>query len=152
MTLEPLEPEKDTRIKIVSPKTDPEVSKLRPASARRQWTITILANLSVLSSGMALGFPAISLDQLKSTSSPTALNSDQGSWFASINTITCPLGGLLASVILDKIGRKRTLILINVLSIIAWLIQVCADKENTQTMYYQLLVARVIIGEWNMKL
>lgn len=58
-----------------------------------------------------------------------------------------PLGGLLASVILDKLGRKFVIILINVLSIVAWSIQSWTDKEDAQTMFYQLLVARLIIGQ-----
>lgn len=120
--------------------------RLRKASSIRQWTITLLANITVLSAGMALGFPAISLSQLTSPESLTQLNKVQASWFASINTITCPLGGLLASYILDKFGRKFTLIVINVLSIFSWGLQSFTDKEDTQNMYHQLLVARVIIG------
>lgn len=58
-----------------------------------------------------------------------------------------PLGGLLASVVLDKLGRKFVIILINVLSIVAWSIQSWTDKEDAQTMFYQLLVARLIIGQ-----
>lgn len=163
----------------------------RSASVKRQWAVGFLANLTLLSAGMALGFPAISLSQLTSPMSKTMLTQSQASWFASINTITCkwvegwlkmtlllsclspptptlpplffskrssvpltsiphhqpgPLGGLLASVILDKLGRKFVIILINVLSIVAWSIQSWTDKEDAQTMFYQLLVARLIIG------
>lgn len=124
-----------------------EVHNLRRSAAKRQWIIALLANMSILSAGMALGFPAISLPRLTSPLSPTQLNPSQASWFASINTITCPLGGLLASYILDRVGRKLTLVLINVLSIVSWSLQAWADKEDTQTMYYQLLAARLIIGE-----
>lgn len=105
-----------------------------------------MANVTVLSAGMALGFPAVSLSQMTSPDSLQQLDQVQASWFASINTITCPLGGLLASYILDKFGRKFTLIAINVLSIISWALQSFTDKEDTQAMYQQLLIARVIIG------
>lgn len=64
---------------------------------------------------------SVSISQLTALDSQTRLNQSQASWFASIsiNTINCPLGGILASVILDKLGRKFVIILINVLSIIA---------------------------------
>lgn len=152
MDHEPLQLEKAGKKVFVIPavqQTEEVVPKLRTSAAKRQWIITLLANMSILSAGMALGFPAISLSELTSPLSKTQLNSTQASWFASINTITCPLGGLLASYILDKVGRKKTMVLINVLSVVAWSLQAWADKEDTQTMYYQLLAARLIIGEWN---
>lgn len=129
----------------VIPKSEDVV--LRSAAATRQWIIVLMANLSILSSGMGLGFPAVSLPELTSPTSPMQLNPSQASWFASINAITCPLGGLLAGYILDKVGRKRCVILINVLSIVAWSLQAWTDKIDTQTMYYQLLLGRLIIGK-----
>lgn len=147
---QPLKPISEKKISVItnlSADQEPAEVPLRKSSARRQWIITILANLSILSAGMALGFPAVSLQQLTSEHSPTRLNADQASWFASINAITCPLGGLLGSFILDKLGRKVTLIIINVLQIISWSLQAWTDKNDTETMYYQLLVARLILGE-----
>lgn len=152
MDHEPLQLDKAGRKVFVIPEvqqTEEIVPKLRSSAAKRQWIITLLANMSILSAGMALGFPAISLSELTSPLSKTQLTANQASWFASLNTITCPLGGLLASYILDRVGRKLTLVLINVLSIVSWSLQAWADKEDTQTMYYQLLAARLIIGEWN---
>lgn len=149
-----MEDEKKLTVSLVNNKvpviqktaTKEVVPKLRSAAAKRQWIIVLLANLSVISSGMALGFPAVSLPELTSPTSETKLDAGQASWFASINAITCPLGGLLAGYILDKIGRKLTMVLINVLSIVAWTLQAYADKSDPQKMYYHLLVARLIIG------
>lgn len=123
------------------------VPRLRAAAAKRQWLIVILANLSILSSGMGLGFPAVSLPSLTSPLSATQLDQSQASWFASINSISSPLGGILAGFILDKLGRKVSLILINVLSIVAWSLQAWTDKNDRGAMYTQLLAARLIIGE-----
>lgn len=47
----------------------------------RQFLMVTLANLGVVSTGMGLGFPAVSLNQLKDTSQTFFLNSDQASWF-----------------------------------------------------------------------
>lgn len=42
---------------------------------------SLLANASVLSSGMGLGFPAITLEALKDDNNPLKLSDDQASWF-----------------------------------------------------------------------
>lgn len=107
-----------------------------------------LATFSAFSSGMALGFPAITLQALtnETISGPLTLNSDQGSWFASIASIACPLGGVLSACILDRFGRKRTLILINFISIVSWAIIAFASDKDFTLMYTQLLVARFLIG------
>lgn len=135
------------KAKVVKTVSTDVAIKPRWGSIKRQWAVGFLANITLLSAGMALGFPAISFSQLTSPESKTMLNQSQASWFASVNTITCPLGGLLASVILDKLGRKFVIILINVLSIVAWSIQSWTNEEDAQTMFYQLLAARLIIGE-----
>lgn len=107
-----------------------------------------LATFSAFSSGMGLGFPAITLQALtnETMSGELTLDSEQGSWFASINSIACPLGGFLSACILDRIGRKRTLFLINFISIISWGIIAFASDKDFTLMYTQLLVARFLIG------
>lgn len=120
--------------------------KAQTIGARMQLTMSILANLTVLSSGMGLGYSAITLNALTSEDNPLRMNSNQASWFASISSIACPLGGLISGYLLDRIGRKKTLMLINVLSIVSWtLISVCS-MTNFDLMYTQILIARVIIG------
>uniref|UniRef100_A0A336M9V4 CSON007562 protein n=1 Tax=Culicoides sonorensis TaxID=179676 RepID=A0A336M9V4_CULSO len=122
--------------------------KIKRRALIMQVFMACLATFTALSSGMALGFPAITLQALtnQTISGPLTLNSDQGSWFASINTIACPFGGLFSAYILDKLGRKRTLILINFISIISWGIMAFASKTDFTLMYTQLLVARFLIG------
>ena len=43
--------------------------------------MAILANITILSSGMGIGFPAITLQILEDKNDPMALNEDQASWF-----------------------------------------------------------------------
>lgn len=66
---------------------------------------------------------------------------------ASINAIACPLGGLLCSYILDKYGRKKTLYMINAISILSWALMALASTTDKKTMFCQLLVARLLIGK-----
>lgn len=70
-------------------------------------------------------------------------------WSASINAIACPFGGLLCSYILDKYGRKKTLYTINAISILSWGLMAMASTTDKQTMFIQLLIARLLIGKWN---
>ncbi|XP_055547689.1 facilitated trehalose transporter Tret1-like [Wyeomyia smithii] len=115
-------------------------------SDRMQVTMSILANLTVLSSGMGLGYSAITLHSLTQEDDPLRLNPDQASWFASINSIACPFGGLIAGYLLDRIGRKWTLIFINILSIASWTLIAISSSTNFDLMYTQIMIARVIIG------
>jgi MFS family permease len=64
----------------------------------------------------------------------------------------CPFGGLLAGYLLDKIGRKRTLYFINIISLVSWLILGLADTKNELLMFAELMVSRVIIGEFKIKI
>lgn len=58
----------------------------------------------------------------------------------------CPIGGLASSFLLDKIGRKATLVVINIISITSWSMIAMASKTDVSTMYTQLLLARILIG------
>lgn len=120
---------------------------VRKESEIRQWIFSLAANLSVLSLGMVLAFPAVSLAKLTSPDNPWKLNEDQASWFASINQVSCPLGGLLASYILDKFGRKLTINFIAILSAIAWTVLYLTPERNFDVIYYQLLVGRILSGK-----
>jgi hypothetical protein len=46
--------------------------------------MSIVANLSALSSGMGLGYPAITLSALTNRADPMSLNTDQASWFGEL--------------------------------------------------------------------
>lgn len=127
-----------------SPKIIPLGEQSR--AVRRQAFMVILANMGVISTGLALAIPTVSLRQLTSELEPVYLNSTQASWFASINTLSSPLGGLLSGLLLDKIGRKRTLYVLNLLAITAWSLLATPSSTSTEAFYWQLFVSRFIIG------
>lgn len=70
----------------------------------------------------------------------------QASWFAAITAIFSPFGGLLSGYMLDKFGRRMTLIFINVISIVSWLIIGYSSKQDASILFAQLILARIIIG------
>ncbi|KAG5675963.1 hypothetical protein PVAND_005819 [Polypedilum vanderplanki] len=105
--------------------------------------ISFLANLSVLSPKMGLGFPAIlSLLMIKDEK----LTEEQFSWFASITAIACPIGGVLAAFCCDKIGRKATIIVTDIISIIQWAMIAFSNESDSKLLFAELIIARVLTG------
>ncbi|CRL02362.1 CLUMA_CG015156, isoform A [Clunio marinus] len=122
---------------------DVEVSRNKEFHRKSQWiqiACSLMANATVLSSGMGLGFPAITLEALKDKNNPLKLSDDEASWFV------CPLGGILSATILDQLGRKLTLTLINIFSIISWSLLYFSSSTNFNEMYWQIMLARFLIG------
>lgn len=107
--------------------------------------ISLLASLSVISSGMGLGYPSVT-SQLLLNDDIVALTATQVSWFASITAIICPIGGPLSGLFTDKIGRRNSLMFINFISLISWMIIGLSSRVDTQTFYTQLMIARAFIG------
>lgn len=58
----------------------------------------------------------------------------------------CPFGGLLCGYLLERIGRKKTLVSINIVSIVAWGLLTFSSRTNSNLMYIEIMISRVIIG------
>lgn len=66
---------------------------------------------------------------------------------ASIQNMACPLGGLLVSYFLDRIGRKYTILITNLIGLIGWILLVTSFMhENRDMIYYQMLLGRAFGG------
>ncbi|XP_014763672.2 facilitated trehalose transporter Tret1 isoform X1 [Drosophila ananassae] len=115
-------------------------------AVRRQVVAVILANIGVFSTGMTLAMPTATIHQLKDTTEPVHLTVTEASWFASVNALSAPLGGLLSGVLLDSIGRKRSLIVLNVLTIAAWILLATPSQTDSQAFFWQLIVSRFMLG------
>jgi len=126
-------------------KTPPPGEQTR--AVRRQVIAVILANIGVFSTGMTLAIPTATLHQLKDITQPVHLNDSQASWFASVNALSAPLGGLLSGFLLDKIGRKRSLIVLNVLTIVAWILLATPSQNDSEAFFWQLIVSRFMLGK-----
>lgn len=66
---------------------------------------------------------------------------------ASINTLVSPLGGILSATILDQLGRKLTLVIINVLSIVSWGLIYFSSKTDFDSMFWSVMLGRFLIGK-----
>jgi hypothetical protein len=121
--------------------------RLSSKAALMQILMAVLANITIVSSGMGIGYPATTLPLLNEQSTDVKLSVSQASWFASITAIFSPIGGLLSGYMLDRFGRRLTLICINVISIISWLIIGFSSKNDVDILFAQLMVARIFIGQ-----
>lgn len=64
----------------------------------------------------------------------------------SVSAINIPFGSLICGYILDLYGRKLTLVLLNLLSITSWGLMATASTKDRDTMYIQIMIARVLMG------
>jgi MFS family permease len=104
----------------------------------------MMANLSILSPGMGMAFPAITSEILL-RDKLINFTASQVSWFASITPLHCPYGGPLSSYLVTKVGRKGALLVINILSMIHWTIAGFSSSDPS-ILFIQLLIARLITG------
>jgi MFS family permease len=108
--------------------------------------ISFLANVSAITGGIGFGYPAITSQLLLSGDADVVLTQSQVSWFASITAITCPIGGPLSGYLLDKIGRRNTLMVINVIAFVSWIIIGFSSRDNDEMFFIQIMLGRFIIG------
>lgn len=108
--------------------------------------ISFLANLSVISSGMGLGYSAITTQLLLREDADVILTQSQVSWFASITAIASPIGGPLSGFLSDKIGRRNTLVVVNLIAIVSWLVIGFSSRVDANLLFIQLMIGRAIIG------
>ncbi|KAJ9581264.1 hypothetical protein L9F63_023557 [Diploptera punctata] len=102
----------------------------------KQMFISAVSSATLLSSGMNVGFSAVSLPHMLDPNGPDKLTVDQGSWFASITFITILAGCLTCGPLLDKLGRRRTLLLVNIPFVLGWALQWLAPTPAPVHMLY----------------
>lgn len=108
--------------------------------------ISLLASLSVISSGMGLGYPAITTQLLLRDSSDLILTASQVSWFASVTAIVCPIGGPLSGFTADRIGRRNSMMLMSIVALLSWIVIGFSSRIDVEALFIQLLIGRAIIG------
>ena len=104
---------------------------------------TLVINLAALSSGLSLGFSAIALPQLKNNATwygqtelyqPFTLDMESGSWIASIFGLGAIFGGFASGFLGSKFGQRKTLFMLAVPDIVAWIF--IASAQNIPMMLF----------------
>ncbi|XP_017771111.1 PREDICTED: facilitated trehalose transporter Tret1-like [Nicrophorus vespilloides] len=86
-----------------------------------QYIATFTGSIVVVSTGMLFGWATPSLPQLLSPDSPIPLSDSDGSWLAVMPCIGAVVGCLAAARIVDKIGRKTTMLLVSPIYFVSWM-------------------------------
>ncbi|KAK5640548.1 hypothetical protein RI129_011359 [Pyrocoelia pectoralis] len=105
-----------------------------------QYLAMVTGTLSIVSSGMHYGWSSPSLPILQDPSSTLPVTNDEGSWLAVMPLIGASIGSLIGSVILDRIGRKKAVLLTGIPFFSAWLMVAFARTVPV------LLFARFLAG------
>ncbi|XP_068167520.1 solute carrier family 2, facilitated glucose transporter member 8 isoform X2 [Antennarius striatus] len=90
---------------------------------------TFAAVLGPMSFGFVLGYSSPAIPELSKISDPRLrLNDDQASWFGSIVTVGAALGGLLGGWMVDKVGRKLSLMFCSLPFVLGFTLIVAAQN------------------------
>lgn len=107
----------------------------------RLFLASFAAVLGPLSFGFVLGYSSPAIPDLTSTEDPRLrLDSDQASWFGSIVTLGAAAGGLLGGWMVQKIGRKLSLMAAAVPFVLGFTVIVAAQDV------WMLYVGRTLTG------
>lgn len=85
-------------------------------SLGRKLFIGLMIALPSVAPGMSLGYSGITLDQF------ALLDIAEKSWFASLTAVGIAVGCLLSCPIMERFGRRMTLLLVSIISLVGWLV------------------------------
>ncbi|XP_011303671.1 facilitated trehalose transporter Tret1 [Fopius arisanus] len=105
-----------------------------------QYLAAITATISLAITGSHIGWTSPSLPYLKSNTSSIPLSSDDASWIASFYLLGTIPGSLLAALIVDRYGRKTSLLLSGLPLLAGWVLIIIAWNP------YVLYASRFISG------
>lgn len=119
----------------------------RRKAVLRQELMVFLGNTGVMGAGMAVALPSVTLGQLMDKNEQFHLSEEEASWFSSINSMACPLGGLLVGYLMDRVGRKKTIVITDICGVLAWALLAAAPLHTDRSaIFIQILVARFLSG------
>uniref|UniRef100_A0A336K6S6 CSON014626 protein n=1 Tax=Culicoides sonorensis TaxID=179676 RepID=A0A336K6S6_CULSO len=106
---------------------------------------SLVKHLLIVDLSMSISVPAIIIPQLTGVRNRApdeflVLNDMQASWFASLAFICQPLGSCLSGVVLEQIGRKKAMMIVNLPHIAAWLMLYFAQDLRT------IFLANILLG------
>ncbi|XP_046388737.1 facilitated trehalose transporter Tret1-2 homolog isoform X2 [Ischnura elegans] len=116
--------------------------ELRPVrgSALRQILVAFVANIGTINTGMVFGFSAVAIPQMEMPNSTLPINEEQASWVASLSSISTPIGCLLSGWLMDALGRRAALIMVEVPLLVGWIL--IAMANNLPLLY----AGRLVVG------
>ncbi|KAG5878639.1 hypothetical protein JTB14_008679 [Gonioctena quinquepunctata] len=125
-----------------SESNSPEKKLAEWRQALPQILAVCVKNMLLLVFGMSLGFPTIIIPALSAsdTEEEITLGPNSISWIGSINLICVPLGCIMSGFITHSIGRKRTMQIVNIPFLMAWLLFYFSTED------WQIFLASCMTG------
>lgn len=63
--------------------------------------------------------------------------------------MACPLGGLLVGLLMDRVGRKNTIVVTDICGVLGWALLASASLHSDRSaIFIQMLIGRFISGEY----
>lgn len=108
---------------------------------KKLYLATFASVLGPMSFGFVLGYSSPAIPDLTSIDDPRLqLDDDQASWFGSIVTVGAAAGGLLGGWMVEKIGRKLSLMFCSLPFVFGFTIMIAAQNV------WMLYIGRVLTG------
>uniref|UniRef100_A0A3B3S786 Major facilitator superfamily (MFS) profile domain-containing protein n=1 Tax=Paramormyrops kingsleyae TaxID=1676925 RepID=A0A3B3S786_9TELE len=112
-----------------------------PIEGKKLYLATFAAVLGPLSFGFVLGYSSPAIPELRRISNPRLqLDAEEASWFGSVVTVGAAFGGVLGGWVVDKIGRKLSLMFCSLPFIFGFTIIIAAQNV------WMLYLGRVLTG------
>ncbi|XP_012289044.1 facilitated trehalose transporter Tret1 [Orussus abietinus] len=105
-----------------------------------QYLAAITATISLAITGSHIGWTSPILPKLKNEKSPFGITSGDASWIASFYLLGSIPGNVIAALIVDRLGRKSSLLLSGIPLSLGWVLIILADNA------YTLYASRFISG------
>ena len=111
----------------------------------------LAVNIAAISSGLAIGFSAILLPQLRpeynqtdhytsEVYQPFLITEEEGSWIAAMFSLGAIFGGLISAYLGKKFGRRVSLMMLALPDLLGWIL--CASAQNL----WMMLAGRFLVG------
>ncbi|KAH0956781.1 hypothetical protein HN011_009731 [Eciton burchellii] len=105
-----------------------------------QYLASISASIMAIAAGTALAWTSPVLPQLYVATSWLVISEEQGSWVSSLLALGAMLSAVPSGPMADKLGRKKSLLLLTIPFLLSWTIIITASK------LWLINVARFIVG------
>ncbi|XP_060841085.1 facilitated trehalose transporter Tret1-like [Rhopalosiphum padi] len=106
------------------------------------WFLQIELGVTVMISTIVIG--ALENNASKDQNEFLTMTSEEASWFASLLYLFTPLGNLLSSLLLDRLGHKKCMILTNIPCLVAQIMLYFA--ENVEILYASSILMALSMG------
>ncbi|XP_011692445.1 PREDICTED: facilitated trehalose transporter Tret1-like isoform X2 [Wasmannia auropunctata] len=118
--------------------------RIKMADVMPQIIASCIVHCIAIKAGVNMVYSTILLDGLESNNTDVKITESEGSWIASLVTITLPIGSLIAGPLMDKFGRKVVCLVSCIPAAISWLALMLA--KSVIAIYAARVVAGIAAG------